>query len=371
MLPFPAAPWMPAFSLDGTKAYVTDNGYGHVYILSTAADTVTGSFQPAFYNQAVAFSPNGAQAYVTNQEGSVAIVNTANDSVTGTVTLGGTPAGVAFSPDGTEAFIANGSLNEVQVVNTGTLAVTSIATPAMPTGFGLFTPPGASPELLAVANGFSFQPGASPGGFIVLAGTNLSSATASFTGATLPTSIGATSVLLNGEPIPLFYVSPTQINAQLPMTAVALSSIEVVNGIDITNPMTISVNAAAPGIPFYVLNGASHASVLNADNSLNSPSNPAAAGSFVTIYFTGIGLVTNPVPAGQATPISPLSSAELPVSVNIGGQSIEPVFAGLSPASIGLAQANVQIPTLAPGDYPLSVTVGTAASNAPLISIGK
>jgi uncharacterized protein (TIGR03437 family) len=371
-LPFPASPRMPALSPDGRKAYVTDSNYGSVYVISTATDTVTSTFQAAANNEGVAFSPNGAQAYVTNLEGSVYIVDAARDTVTGTVMLGGSPAGVGFSPDGTKAYVANNGLSEVQVINTGTLAVTAIATPGQPTGFGIFVQPGGPPEIAAVANGFTFQNGFSPGAFIVLAGTNLASLTASFTGTTLPTAIGATSVLLNGIPIRLYYVSPTQINAQLPVdTAVTLSSLEVVNGIEVSDPEQVAIAEASPGIPYYVTNGANHASARNGDNSINSPTNPAAAGSLVTIYLTGMGPVTNPVEAGVPAPESRLAVAELPVSVNMGGKMLVPIFAGLSPGSIGLAQVNVQVPALAPGDYPVTVTIGVAVSNAPLISVGK
>jgi uncharacterized protein (TIGR03437 family) len=182
--------------------------------------------------------------------------------------------------------------------------------------------------------------------------------------------LGATSVLLDGRAIPLYFVSPTQINAQIPVDAlVSLASIQVVNGTGESNRIEFPIDAAAPGIPYYVLNGTNHASARNGDNSVNSPSNPAAVGSLMAIYFTGIGPVTNPVASGTPAPYGPLSNAELKVTVSIGGQSIAPSFAGLSPGSIGLAQANVQVPTLAPGDYPVVVTVGGSDSNSVLVSI--
>jgi uncharacterized protein (TIGR03437 family) len=90
----------------------------------------------------------------------------------------------------------------------------------------------------------------------------------------------------------------------------------------------------------------------------------------MTIYFTGVGPVTNPVEAGLPAPASPLSNSELQVTVTVGGQVVRPSFAGLSPGSIGLAQVNVQMPSLPVGDYPVVITVGSASSNAPLISIG-
>ena len=369
-LPFPVTPWMVAFSVDGSKAYVTDNGYGHVYVISTATDTVTGSFQPASYNQGVAFSPNGAMAFVTDASGAVTVVDAVTDTVLRSVALGGNPAGVAFSSDGSKAYVANGSLNEVQVVDTNSFAVTSIATPVQPTGFGIFIQPGGAPVAAAVGNGFTFLDGESPGGLIVIRGMNLASGSITAGGGPFPTMLGATVVLMNGTPIPLLYVSPTQINAQIPVESlVSLASIQVVNGTEVSNRVQFPVRSAAPGIPYYVLNGANRAAAQNGDGSSNSQANPAAAGSLMTIFFTGVGPVTNPVATGMIAPLAPLSNAELEVTVSIGGMVLEPSFAGLSPGSIALAQANVEVPVLAPGDYPVIVTVGGFSSNVAVVSI--
>src|SRR5438552_7915174 len=45
------------------------------------------------------------------------------------------------------------------------------------------------------------------------------------------------------------------------------------------------------------------------------------------------------------------------------------LFAGLMPGAVGVLEVNLRIPALAPSDYPLIVTIGQAASNAPLISV--
>jgi uncharacterized protein (TIGR03437 family) len=59
------------------------------------------------------------------------------------------------------------------------------------------------------------------------------------------------------------------------------------------------------------------------------------------------------------------------VTVTIGGQSADVLYAGLTPGSIGLAQANVVVPNVPGGDHPIVINVGGAASNAPLIGISS
>ena len=56
-------------------------------------------------------------------------------------------------------------------------------------------------------------------------------------------------------------------------------------------------------------------------------------------------------------------------SATIAGQNAPVQFIGLTPGGIALAQANITVPSLAAGDYPLVITVGGAASNAPLVAV--
>ena len=177
-----------------------------------------------------------------------------------------------------------------------------------------------------------------------------------------------TTVTINGQNIPLFYVSPTQINGQLPFEIPAGSASVTVTANNLAGTAaTVSIAPAAPGI---FLIGATRAAVTNSDNTVNASSNPAAPGDSITIYFTGIGPLDHPVPTGQPAPVTgPLSRATLPVIVTIGGQTATISYIGLTPGSISLAQANVTVPQLASGDYPVVIQVGTATSNAPVITV--
>src|SRR5262249_55902593 len=154
----------------------------------------------------------------------------------------------------------------------------------------------------------------------------------------------------------------TQINGQLPFE-IAPGAVTVrvtANGVT-SAPAPATVSTASPGI---FLAGTNRAAATNADNSLHTFSNPAAPGTAITVYFTGIGPLDNAVATGQPAPLSgPLSRASLPAAVTIGGQPASALFVGLTPGSISLAQANVVVPSLPPGDYPVMITIGGAASN--------
>jgi uncharacterized protein (TIGR03437 family) len=227
----------------------------------------------------------------------------------------------------------------------------------------------------AVTNGASFVVDeVAPGSIAAVFGTNLSADTALATTVRWPTTLAGTTLYGNGMALPLYYVSPTQIDFQAPSNALGglstniLSLNVVVTGRSAgpSSSISVAVSTAAPGI-FVSSNG--WAVVQNQDYSLNTATNPAAVGSYVTAYLTGTGPVDNSVADGAATPVSPLSSATLPFSATIGDVSASVIFLGLSPGYVGLAQANVQIPNLAPGTYPLVITVGGAVGNSGLITV--
>jgi uncharacterized protein (TIGR03437 family) len=284
-------------------------------------------------------------------------------------TAGGTGSAIALSPDGT-VYVAGSTLSTDFPVRGGPFQT------AKSIDYAIFVQhldfaqsvPVASPAITAVVNGASFAGGSlAPGGAITILGTNLANTTAQFTSAP-PATLGATSVSVNGQNIPLFYVSPTQINGQLPFEIPAGgATLKVTAGGVPGTAASITVAAAAPGI-FLV--GTNRAAATNPNGSVNTSANPAAAGDIVTVYFTGIGPLDHPVATGQPAPLGgPVSRATLPVTITIGGQLADVLFAGLTPGSISLAQANVVAPNLPSGDYPIVINVGGAVSNAPVISI--
>jgi uncharacterized protein (TIGR03437 family) len=83
----------------------------------------------------------------------------------------------------------------------------------------------------------------------------------------------------------------------------------------------------------------------------------------VTLYLTGLGETTPRWEPGQF-PTGP-ASANLPVSIQIGGADVEVIYAGVTPGFFGLYQASFSIPADAQaGDLPVRVTVGGTATSA-------
>lgn len=207
-----------------------------------------------------------------------------------------------------------------------------------------------------------------PGSYVALYGERLAGRTLQASSASLPVEMDGLQVLVNGVAAPLYYISPGQINLQLPFeTATGLASVAITHSDGaVSNTAYIKVSAAAPGITVF---GNNRAAVLNQDQSVNLAANGAEPGSYATVYFTGIGPLDNPVPSGQPAPLSPLSRSTLSCTLTVGGRAATVTFCGLTPQSTGLAQVNFQVPALTPGDHLIQLTIGGAASNSATVTI--
>jgi uncharacterized protein (TIGR03437 family) len=246
--------------------------------------------------------------------------------------------------------------------------------------------PGAPPSSFrdAITNGASYVRGyltkaaigAMFGLFQTLAGntTEPAQALARDVSAGLPTDIDGTEVLFNGKAIPLFFVTPQQIDFQVPTDQPAGEvTIVVKQGSKQSAAFTIIISATpTPGIILIdpSIAGPNHGAVQNHDFSPNLPTNPAKPGEAVIVYVTGLGDTDVPVASGQPSP-EPAANYLAKVTATIGGLPAEVQFAGLTPQSIALGQVNLVVPNLPPGDYPVEITADGAVSNAPLMSVGK
>jgi uncharacterized protein (TIGR03437 family) len=226
------------------------------------------------------------------------------------------------------------------------------------------------PQPTSLLNAASGDPRLSPGSLFSVYGTLLGPLTPLLeSGTPWPRSLAGVSVIINGITAPLYYVSATQINGQIPYeTALGTATAIVTVGGSAPAQLTFPVIAANPGILVY--NTANQATAVNPDGSVNAPNKPAAPGDIEVLYLTGIGIPDHPVATGAASPsVEPLARVQYPYTITINGQNVQVYYLGMAPGYPALVQANLLIPTLPAGDYPLVVTVNGVASNAAVISI--
>jgi uncharacterized protein (TIGR03437 family) len=211
-----------------------------------------------------------------------------------------------------------------------------------------------------------------PGSVFVLFGANLATKPASATTTTLPATLLNTSVTVNGEPAPLFYVDQNQIDAQMPwdIPGNTVATVIVKNGTSTSNAAAVLIpGTATPGISVY---GNNRAVVVNADSQVNSASDSALVGEEVVAYFTGGGPVNA---AGKLVTGSPSPAGLSPVTGNttitVNGVQATVKYAGLTPGSIGLYQANFIVPQVPKGTYQVVITIAGQPSNNPVMTVGN
>jgi uncharacterized protein (TIGR03437 family) len=162
-----------------------------------------------------------------------------------------------------------------------------------------------------------------------------------------------------GVEAPLYYVSPTQVNLQIPYNIAPGPATLSLGGPWGGANYNFTVSAAAPGI------------FMLPDGSVN-PSSTAHAGDIVVMFITGDGMpspsvVTGWTPSGSGTPMP-----QQPVSITVGGIAVAQPFAfiGIPSWSVGVTQINFTIPANVPvGPQPVVVTVGSASSFPATVTI--
>jgi uncharacterized protein (TIGR03437 family) len=198
-----------------------------------------------------------------------------------------------------------------------------------------------------------------PGGAIAtIFGTNLATSTQTADSTPLPRQLAGTSVSVYGIAAPLFYVSPTQINFQMPSSNDTTPGASTAAGIVVStaagaSDTYVSVSSglsAAPGIFTMNASGCGQGAVLNVSTggstSLNSRTNSATPGDYISIYGTGSGLVYNQPPDGVPAPSNPLAPAEIAGGplFDLEGAGDGGFWVGRAPGFVGLDQFNYQVP---------------------------
>ena len=179
------------------------------------------------------------------------------------------------------------------------------------------------------------------------------------------TTLAGTQVFFGSIAGPITYTSATQINVIAPYEISGLSqvAIQVQYQGNTSTSQNVQVVAASPGA--FTLNSSGSGPVVaaNQDYSINGPSNPAAQGSYVTIYFTGGGQTNPPGVTGSVTG-SVLKWLTQPISVTVGNQPAIVSFDGSAPTFVdGVDQLNIRLsPNTPSGAQPVVITMGGISS---------
>jgi uncharacterized protein (TIGR03437 family) len=331
------------------QLYVADTGNNRIAALPSVP--TAGDNPPVLFAIPQLSSPYGV--FVNKATGEIWAANTGGNQVlryansaaiiinaAPSATLGVFgPLSITLDPFG-NPIIAEGSTNRVSFYYSAIDYTTSAGgVPGQSSGnaanfFGSF-----APGMLATI--FSFA--ASPFG----------ARTASFSGVPISSALGDVQVTVGGTPAPLLYVSPSQINFQVP----SATPVNVFQEIQVSQVSTgqvlaswlFQIDAESPGLFTVDGSGSGQIAALNQDGSLNSGVNPAKAGSVVTMYGTGQGLVSGMPPDGA--PAHGLIETSQTPSVFMNSGYVSPgnvLYSGLAPEFVGLWQINVKIPSDVP-----------------------
>jgi uncharacterized protein (TIGR03437 family) len=221
-----------------------------------------------------------------------------------------------------------------------------------------------------------------PGSWIEIYGSNLAAVTqtwsaADFNGVLAPTTLGGTSVTIGGQNAFVDYVSPGQVNVQVPggLSPGPLPLLLTTSG-GSSAPFSTTLNSTMPGLlapSSFNVGGTQYVVAQYANGSFVAPPGSIAgattqrahAGDTVLMYGIGFGTVSPSNPPGQITELTNnLTSA---LNISIGGTSATTSYAGLAPTFVGLYQFNVVIPSIAASDKaPVTFTLNGAAGTQTL-----
>lgn len=205
----------------------------------------------------------------------------------------------------------------------------------------------------------------SPGQYVSLfspdSSVQLAGGTEVFQTVPMPTTLLDTQVLVNGQAVPLHFVTAGQINFLSPM---GLPTSGVAD-IQVVHPSTGQVAAAtvaplggvAPGLFTSNQQGSGQVAALNEDNTINSATNPISRGKVIQLFGTGQGFVPNAPPDGAVPGGQAPAANSLQVFINALDASSGISYNGLAPSLIGTWQINVAVPMSVPPGSAIPIVI--------------
>ncbi|MCC7153425.1 MAG: hypothetical protein IT161_02550 [Bryobacterales bacterium] len=279
------------------------------------------------------------------------------------------PSWVAIAPDG-GIYVVDNQNHKIKLLSPSQDPVLPVETPSINSG------------QVAAAAAYGASQNIAPGSWIELFGINYalkarSWTSGDFNGTLAPITLDGTWVRIGGLNAYISYISPTQINAQVPSGVPAGPQTVVVGTpAGVSRPYTVNVKTVQPGLwapPVFNINGKQYLGALLPDGQYALPPNavagissrPAKPGEVVVTYGTGFGSVTPAFNAGQI--VDQPNSLDLPLVVKIGDAAAAAPYAGLAVNYVGLYQFNITVPAGVSGDaVPVTFTLGGAPGSQTL-----
>ena len=218
----------------------------------------------------------------------------------------------------------------------------------------------AKPSISSLLHGASYREAYAPGMEMSIFGSNLALSTRSASSTPLPTQLDNVSVKINGVAAPLYYISPGQLNVQIPYETPTSGKVTVVvtdNGE--TASATISMAPPAPGI------------YTDGRGNL-TPTSTASAGQTVAIYVTGAGAM-DPAVATGSTPTSGATAVPTGTTlVTVAGIRASTTYVAEPGWSVGVLQINFIVPSgVGTGTLPVVVSIGGVASEPAMLTVSR
>ena len=230
--------------------------------------------------------------------------------------------------------------------------------------------------------------GVAPGSVVSIFGTNLATQNATADSIPLPASLGdVKSLTFNGTAAALYFVSPSQINAQVPWDVLpsggsGTADVIVTNAAGSSAPASVQIVPAMPGIFTATANGLGQAFATNSSDyevaagTLSIPglsAHPVQIGGDLVIWCTGLGAVEGTVPNGANTPNQTLNTQLQPV-VLIGGVQAKLIYSVLSPQYVSEYQVAVQVASGTPTGTAVPIQIqmnGVTSTSSATIAVAE
>lgn len=345
----------PGFSGDGGPASLATLSHPKGIAVDSAGNVYISD---TFNNRIRVVTPNG-------------VIKTIAGSAQGYTGDGGVAANAQFS---NPAGICFDSSSNLYIADNNNQVIREISVSSSVGG----TKPAITSGGVISASSFGGFSAVAPGSWIEIYGSNLAADTrswgaADFTGSNAPTSLDGTTVTIAGLNAYVDYVSPTQVNAQVPAgVSPGTQNVVVATAAGNSAAATVTVNPIEPGLlapANFKANGKQYVAAQFSDTTFVMPPGTAAGvtsrqahvGETITIYGVGFGNTTSGAP-GQIT--SGSNSLTAPFQILFGSTAAQVLYSGLAPGAVGLYQFNVVVPNVAASDA-IPITFLVSGSAAP------